>query len=153
MPESLQQLQRAAIEFVREHCPGQVPVRIIIKLAGSEDSLVLPLPVCAPIAPGPAAPLPAARETVLDRDEDDEGERAPSRRQRCATDIIRVIRRAGHNVTTTMILSLLAEEGIEVSERTVAGCLARMVEDGTLFNERARKPRGYGLSEWEGAES
>jgi hypothetical protein len=57
-------------------------------------------------------------------------------------DILKVLRRVKRPLSRTRILEELAKDGHIYSERTVAGHLARLVEDGTLLNP-GRPKGGY----------
>ncbi|MCI0462118.1 MAG: hypothetical protein L0Z62_34635 [Gemmataceae bacterium] len=103
--------------------PCRRPVRLRITL---DDGEALSLPVPAPWqAP---APQPALRD-------DDERD--------CRADILTVLAEAGRRLTTSQILSELAQRQWHHGERTVAGHLADLVEEGALTNDRRARPPGY----------
>lgn len=64
-------------------------------------------------------------------------------------DIVDLVRRSGHRLTTTGVLAGLAACGIEVSEGMTKQTLATLVQFGVLTNDPKAKPRGYGLPEWD----
>jgi hypothetical protein len=67
----------------------------------------------------------------------------------CSKDILRVLGRVGRRLTTTKLLSEMARQGIERSERKVSGELARLVEAGILDNPKVHgKHVGYGFPGW-----
>src|SRR5579884_1043599 len=127
-------LSRAIRRWVEAIAPGHRAVWVRIQL-DSEQGRWISLPV------GPAS----EPETEEPREE---SRRDPGN-SRCALDILEVLQAVGHRLTTTRLLAEMAQRSKDWSERTVAGCLARMVEDGTLTNDSHARPRGYGLPEWE----
>ncbi|HZT80909.1 MAG TPA: sigma-70 family RNA polymerase sigma factor [Gemmataceae bacterium] len=66
----------------------------------------------------------------------------------CVVDILATLEEVGRPLTRTRLLVEMIRQGREWSERTVAGYLARMVEDGTLLNPDGARPPGYRLPEW-----
>lgn len=65
----------------------------------------------------------------------------------CAADILTVLRAAGRRMTTMDILAELDRSGMEWSDRTVKGCLAELVDAGTIDNDQKARPRGYGVAD------
>lgn len=101
--------------------------RILIQIEGEDEPLSFPVARIPPV--GPAEPAEGGHVS------------------QCDLDILDVIRAAGRPMTRTAILSEMTRQGKEWSERTVAGSLARMVQDGTLDNPNSGTPRGYRLPE------
>ncbi len=62
-------------------------------------------------------------------------------------DILKVMREIKSPLSRTRLLEEMAKRGMDWNERTVAGYLARLVEDGTLENPEDSRPRGYRLPE------
>src|SRR5947209_14186300 len=68
----------------------------------------------------------------------------------CQEHCLEVLREAGHRLTQSQILTLLAERGYLDGESTVKLALAQMSRDGRLTKDPDGNPRGYGLPEWNG---
>lgn len=115
-----------------------------VKIYTLEDETIrLPFPGCG--NDSPAAPNRPDSDGEIDLDD----EPTPNGKRRVTDDILLVLKEVGHNLTTTRLLSELSQRELYWSDRTVSGALAKMVDDGTLFNEKTKQPRGYGLPEWD----
>jgi hypothetical protein len=125
--------------WLRLHAPGLLPSHFTVHFFNAQASLQLPFaPTVSVPQPEPRPPPKPARERRL----------SP-----CAVDIIIVLKKAGHPLTTMRILAELARAGKEWSQRHAAGILASMVRDGTLLNPPGARPAGYRLPEWGSTET
>lgn len=118
-------LNAAALRTVQELCgPGVQPTEIKITL---NDGRKIVLPYVQPCSSVPIHP-------------DSES---------CEADIREILEDAGQRLTTMQILAALDRAGKLWGESTVKRKLAEMVRDGQLTNEKERRPRGYGLPQWQ----
>jgi hypothetical protein len=68
----------------------------------------------------------------------------------CFRDIVALLGRTGHRLTTNKILEAFEVEDVTHGESTVRTTLARAVRDGLLTsNDRAKPHAGYGLPGWQ----
>ena len=101
---------------------------VAIRIRGLAEPVSLPIFTTAP----PAAP----------NAEDEKDHRGLSP---VLLDVLAVLREATRPLSRTLILEELAKRGKLWNERTVAGYLAQLVQDGTLENIQEGKQRGYRL--------
>ncbi len=140
--DPFQILRAAVMAFTQMAAPGRWPTRIKIQLDHDPKNWI-----SLPITPAPA-PQPHASEEN-DQVLDEQPMEQPRGIDRCTLDIITTLEEVRHRLTTTRLLSEMNRKKRYWSERTVAGRLSMMVEDGTLTNNQAARPKGYGLPEWD----
>ncbi len=63
----------------------------------------------------------------------------------CLRDVISLLAKTGHRLTTSQVLGGLAKEGKVHGDSTVKTALARAVKQGLLDKRSDAKPPGYGM--------
>ena len=119
---------QALRSWTTEQAPGLLPSHLMIHFHNSTTPLQLPI--------GPYVAATSAAD-----------ERHGRGLSPCVLDILAVLREIKRPLSRTRLLEEMARRGMDWNERTVAGYLARLVEDGTLENPPEARPRGYRLSE------
>ena len=102
----------------------------------------LPAPIQLPACPGLPQPPPAAAPGEA-AEQESQGGGLPQ----CVLDILQTLREAKRPLSRTLLLEEMARKGRLWAESTVAGYLAKLIQDGTLSNPERQRPRGYRLAE------
>ena len=125
-----QQILAALRAWLAEQAPGLVPSSLSVAFLNCPTPLTLPI--------GPAVNDRAA-PACTDDEKDCRG-LSP-----VLLDVLAVLREAKRPMSRTLILEALAKQGKLWNERTVAGYLSQLVQDGTLENVTEGRHRGYRL--------
>lgn len=133
------ELLAALRSWAEANCPGLLPSHVVLHFFNSLTPLQLPF--------GTAIAAPAQTQSIEGQRKEDKTGNGLSP---VILDILATLREVGKPLTTTRLIEEMEKRRRHWSERTIAGYLARLVQDGALENDPNAKPRGYRLTDTNG---
>lgn len=126
---------------------GVTPLRVMVPVKEDPEH-----PICLPlvgITGNGRTPPPPTRRMVPADDPEEMTEGCTPALHPCVVAILTTLREHGKPLTKTRLFEEMARRQHHWSETTTMKYMKNLIDDGTVENPEAARPRGYRLPEWE----